>query len=52
MSGEVCKPAFCLSPLGDSGVCREEKVLDAKNVQTAVTDCSRRGPESINDPPG
>lgn len=40
MSGDAGKLVFCLNPLGDSGVCQEKKVLDAKNVQTTVSDCS------------
>lgn len=40
MSGDAGEPVFRFNPLGESGVCRGEEALDAKNVQTAVTDCS------------
>lgn len=40
MVGDAGELRFCLNPLGDSDVRRGEEVVDVKNVQTAVTDCS------------
>lgn len=40
MSGYAGELVFRFNPLGESGVCRGEEVVDAKNVQSAVTDCS------------